>query len=41
MVSLQRLMEEKGSTVSATLQNNFRIINQTKGRSLLVFLADI
>jgi hypothetical protein len=41
MVSLQRLMEEKGSTSSATLQSNFRNINQTKGRSLLAFLADI
>jgi hypothetical protein len=41
MVSLQRLMEEEGSTVSATLQWYFRNINQTKGRNLLVFLADI
>jgi hypothetical protein len=41
MVSLQRLMEEKGSTLSATLQGNFRNINQTKEKSLLVFLADI
>jgi hypothetical protein len=41
MVSLQRLMEEKGSTASATLQWYFRNINQTYGGSILVFLADL